>query len=93
MSVISIGVLMYVAGLLGWSYEFLLKSVMLFGVLISLIDLVMMFSIFSELLIFFDVYVMILGESILNDVVIIVYFESFLFGIGNVGDVTAFEML
>jgi len=46
-SAISTGVLMYVAGLLGWSYEFSLKSAMLFGALISSTDPVTTLSIFS----------------------------------------------
>lgn len=92
-SAISTGVLMYVAGLLGWSYEFSLKSAMLFGALISSTDPVTTLSIFSESPISPDVHAMILGESILNDAVTIVYFESLLLGIGNAGDVTALEML
>ena len=92
-SAIATGVLMYVAGLLGWSYEFSLKSAMLFGALISSTDPVTTLSIFSESPISPDVHAMILGESILNDAVTIVYFESLLLGIGNAGDVTALEML
>ena len=93
-SAISTGVLVYLCGVLGVSYEFSLKSAMLFGALISSTDPVTTLSIFSEPgLIAPDLHAIILGESILNDAVTIVYFESLLLGIGYSGDVTALELL
>ena len=93
-SAISTGVLVYLCGVLGVSYGFSLKSAMLFGALISSTDPVTTLSIFSEPdMIAPDLHAIILGESILNDAVTIVYFESLLLGIGYSGDVTALELL
>lgn len=93
-SAISIGLLMYGFGALGVSYAFSLKSCMLFGALISSTDPVTTLSIFSENPISEDLHAIILGESVLNDAVTIVFFESLLLGIGNAaGDITALDVL
>ena len=93
-SAISIGLLMYGFGALGVSYAFSLKSCMLFGALISSTDPVTTLSIFSESPVSEDLHAIILGESVLNDAVTIVFFESLLLGIGNAaGDITALDVL
>jgi len=93
-SAISIGLLMYGFGVLGVSYAFSLKSCMLFGALISSTDPVTTLSIFSESPVSEDLHAIILGESVLNDAVTIVFFESLFLGIGNgAGDITALDVL
>ena len=82
-SSITTGVLVYAAGAMGWGYEFSLKSSLLFGALISSTDPVTTLSVFNESPISPDVHAIILGESLLNDAVSIVYFESLLSGFGN----------
>lgn len=82
-SSITTGVLMYAAGVFGLGYEFSLKSSLLFGALISSTDPVTTLSVFNDSPINPDVHAIILGESVLNDAVSIVYFESLLSGFGN----------
>ena len=92
-SAIATGVLMYSAGLLGLCYKFSLKSSMLFGALISSTDPVTSLSVFSSNPINPDLHAIIVGESIMNDAIIIVLFESLLLGIGASSDASVTELL
>jgi len=94
-SAIATGVLMYSAGLLGLCYKFSLKSSMLFGALISSTDPVTTLSVLSSHPVNPDLHAIIVGESIMNDAIIIVLFESLLLGIGTSSDtsVTVTELL
>ena len=82
-SSVTTGVLMYAAGVFGFGYEFSLKSSLLFGALISSTDPVTTLSVFNDSPINPDVHAIVLGESVMNDAVSIVYFESLLSGFGN----------
>lgn len=92
-SAIATGVLMYSAGLVGLCYKFSLKSSMLFGALISSTDPVTSLSVFSSNPVNPDLHAIIVGESIMNDAIIIVLFESLLLGIGTSSNLSVTELL
>ena len=92
-SAITTGVMMYVAGLTGLSYKFSLKSAMLFGALISSTDPVTTLSIFSSTPVSQDLHAIIMGESIMNDAITIVLFESLLLGASATDTMTVVDML
>lgn len=55
------------------SFDFV--ECLLFGVLIFVIDLVIVLVIFYDFYVDFDLYVLVFGESVFNDVVVIVFYR------------------
>ncbi|CAM6014133.1 unnamed protein product [Sphagnum balticum] len=66
-----IGLLLWVFGLLGWTYSMPYLVCLTFGALISSTDPVTVLAIFNELGVDPDLYSYVFGESVLNDAVIL----------------------
>ncbi|KAH8948713.1 hypothetical protein BDL97_11G107500 [Sphagnum fallax] len=66
-----IGFLLWVFGLLGWTYSMPYLVCLTFGALISSTDPVTVLAIFNELGVDPDLYSYVFGESVLNDAVIL----------------------
>jgi NhaP-type Na+/H+ or K+/H+ antiporter len=66
----------YITGKLGWSYAFTIKDSFAFGSLISATDPVAVLAIFKEMGADEDLYSIVFGESIFNDAIGIVMYET-----------------
>ena len=66
----------YVTGLIGWSYPFTTKDSFAFGSLISATDPVAVLAIFKEMDADENLYAIVFGESIFNDAIGIVMYDT-----------------
>ena len=66
----------YFMGQTSWSYEFTLKESFAFGALISATDPVSVLSIFKEMNADMNLFTIVFGESIFNDAVAIVMYQT-----------------
>ena len=66
----------YITGLLGWSYPFTTKDSVAFGSLISATDPVAVLAIFKEMDADENLYSIVFGESIFNDAIGIVMYDT-----------------
>jgi len=66
----------YFTGKLGWSFEFTLKDSFAFGSLISATDPVAVLAIFKEMDADENLFAIVFGESIFNDAIGIVMYET-----------------
>ena len=66
----------YITGLLGWSYPFTTKDSFAFGSLISATDPVAVLAIFKEMDADENLYSIVFGESIFNDAIGIVMYDT-----------------
>lgn len=76
-SVVAIGCGGYILGQIGWSYPLPFLDSFLFGSLISAVDPVATLAIFSALGVNPTLYMVVFGESVVNDAVSIVFFRTF----------------
>ncbi|GJN03896.1 hypothetical protein PR202_ga21391 [Eleusine coracana subsp. coracana] len=83
MATIITGLLVYLAGLIHLVYRLPLVECMMFGALVSATDPVTVLSIFQELGTDVNLYALVFGESVLNDVVCF-FFNSALFTWANI---------
>jgi NhaP-type Na+/H+ or K+/H+ antiporter len=72
-----VGLLLYIVGYLGWSLRLSAAECLTFGALISATDPVSTLAIFQELHVDPTLFYIVFGESVLNDAVGIVLFETF----------------
>lgn len=79
----------YAFGVLEWSYKFTFKESWVFGSLISATDPVAVLSIFKEMDADENLYSIVFGESIFNDAIGIVMFETVL-KMGKTPNITSF---
>lgn len=70
-----IGGIIYAVGLLNWSYPLSLSESMVFGSFLSATDPVATLAIFQALNVDSTLYMLVLGESILNDAVAIILYR------------------
>jgi NhaP-type Na+/H+ or K+/H+ antiporter len=75
-AILSSSTMFYLAGWLGWSYPLTVKDSFAFGSLISATDPVAVLSIFKEMGADEDLYSIVFGESIFNDAIGIVMYET-----------------
>jgi len=66
----------YVMGFTGWSYPFTIKDSFAFGSLISATDPVAVLAIFKEMDADENLYAIVFGESIFNDAIGIVMYQT-----------------
>merc|ERR1719158_963695 len=76
-SVVTIGCGGYILGAIGWSYPLPFLDSFLFGSLTSAVDPVATLAIFSALGVNPTLYMVVFGESVVNDAVSIVFFRTF----------------
>ncbi len=76
-SSLAVGVIIYYAGLLGFSVPLPLSHALAFGSLISSVDPVATLAIFNSVNLSSTLYMLVFGESVLNDAVAVVLFKSF----------------
>ena len=76
-SSLTVGVIIYYAGLAGFSAPLPLSHALAFGSLISSVDPVATLAIFNSVNLSSTLYMLVFGESVLNDAVAVVLFKSF----------------
>jgi sodium/hydrogen exchanger 8 len=76
-SSITVGVIVYFAGVAGFSASLPLSHALAFGCLISSVDPVATLAIFNSVNLSSTLYMLVFGESVLNDAVAVVLFKSF----------------
>jgi sodium/hydrogen exchanger 8 len=76
-SSLTVGVIIYHAGLAGFSAPLPPSHALAFGSLISSVDPVATLAIFSSVNLSSTLYMIVFGESVLNDAVAVVLFKSF----------------
>ena len=76
-SSLTVGAIVYYAGLLGFSAPLPLSHALAFGSLISSVDPVATLAIFNSVNLSSTLYMLVFGESVLNDAVAVVLFKSF----------------
>lgn len=76
-SSLAVGVIIYYAGVAGFSAAIPLSHALAFGSLISSVDPVATLAIFNSVNLSSTLYMLVFGESVLNDAVAVVLFKSF----------------
>lgn len=76
-SSLAVGIIIYYAGLAGFSAALPLSHALAFGCLISSVDPVATLAIFNSVNLSSTLYMLVFGESVLNDAVAVVLFKSF----------------
>ena len=75
-SIFFASIFFYLSGTFGWSYEFSIKDSFAFGSVISATDTVSVLAIFKEMDADENLYAIVFGESVFNDAICIVMYDT-----------------